>query len=131
MTIPLNDSATLVAANLTALAGALGKAGLVDTVSNAKDVTIFAPTNEAFAAIGNIANNLSTQALGDLLKYHAVLGTVAYSRGLRNGTTVQAASGQNLTISIINGTVFINSAKVVVADVLVSNGVVHIIDGYV
>lgn len=48
-----------------------------------------------------------------------------------NGTTLTALNGGNLTVTIVDGDVFVNSAKVVTPNVLVANGVVHVIDKYV
>lgn len=55
-------------------------------------------------------------------------GAIGYSSNLMNGTKLTAMNGETLTITISNGTVFVNSAKVINPDVLVSNGVVHVID---
>ncbi|KAI7783601.1 beta-ig-h3 fasciclin [Diaporthe eres] len=128
LTIPANDSATALAANLTALAGALTTADLVSTVDMAQDVTIFAPSNEAFAAIQNLAANLSTEQLSSILTYHVVQGTVGYSSSLTSGLQLTTLNNGQVTITIDDGDVFVNSAEVEVADVLVSNGVVHVID---
>lgn len=128
LTIPANDSATALAANLTALAGALTTADLVSTVDTAQDVTIFAPSNEAFAAIQNLAANLSTEQLSSVLTYHVVQGTVGYSSSLTSGLQLTTLNNGQVTITIDDGDVFVNSAEVEVADVLVSNGVVHVID---
>lgn len=127
LTIPQNISSTAVAANLTAVAGALTSAGLVETLDTARDVTVFAPNNEAFQRIGSALSNLTTQQLTQILGYHVVNGTVAYSSTLMN-QTVKSLSGQDLRITVKDGSVFVNSAKVVLADVLVANGVVHVID---
>jgi uncharacterized surface protein with fasciclin (FAS1) repeats len=56
-----------------------------------------------------------------------VTGTVGYSPLLTN-TTLKTVGGGNVTITVENGTVFVNSAKVVTPNVLVANGVVHVID---
>jgi uncharacterized surface protein with fasciclin (FAS1) repeats len=127
LTVPLNDSATALAANLTALAGALNDTGLTNTVDELRDVTIFAPNNAAFQAIGSALPNLSMSDLAGILAYHVVNGTVGYSSTLSN-TTLKSLGGGDLTIRIEGGSVFVNSAKVVTADVLVANGVVHVID---
>jgi uncharacterized surface protein with fasciclin (FAS1) repeats len=127
LTLPQNASSTAIALNLTALAGALAQARLVDAVDTTRDVTIFAPNNEAFQRIGSALPNLTTDQLAGILRYHVVNGTVAYSSTLSN-TTVRALNGGELNIRVQNGSVFVNSAKVVVADVLVANGVVHVID---
>lgn len=126
LTIPLNDTETLVNANLTAAVGALQATNLTDAVSTAQDITIFAPSNDAFAAIGSLTSNLSTTDLADILRYH-VVPQVVYSTDATN-TTVTTLNGTDLTITVINGTVFVNNARVIEADVLVNNGVVHVID---
>jgi uncharacterized surface protein with fasciclin (FAS1) repeats len=130
LTLPASDSATAAAANLTSLAGALSALNLVDTVNSLSDVTIFAPSNAAFQAIGSALGNLSTEQLTSILEYHVVQGVVGYSSLLSN-TTLPTVNGANVTITIEDGSVFVNSAKVVTPDALVNNGVVHVIDGYV
>ncbi len=127
LTVPQNISATLVASNLTALAGAATAANLVDTLQSARDLTIFAPSNAAFQNIGSVLANASVETLTGVLGYHVVNGTVAYSSTLSN-TTVRSLTGQEIRITVNNGSIFVNSAKVVNPDVLVANGVVHVID---
>jgi uncharacterized surface protein with fasciclin (FAS1) repeats len=127
LTLPQNVSSTAVAANLTAAVGALTKADLASTVDELMDVTIFVPSNEAFDAIGNLVGNLTKEDLTKILEYHVINGTVAYSTSLMN-MSVPTLGGENVTISIINDEVFVNSAKVTVPNVLVANGVVHVID---
>jgi uncharacterized surface protein with fasciclin (FAS1) repeats len=127
LTLPQNISSTAVAANLTAAVGALTRADLAMTLDEMMDVTVFVPNNEAFDAIGNLARNLSTEDLTSILTYHVINGTVAYSTSLMN-MSVPTLNGENVTISIIDGDVFVNSARVTVPDVLVANGVVHVID---
>ena len=55
-------------------------------------------------------------------------GTVGYSSDLMNGTTLTAMNGGSLKVTVENGNYFVNSAKVLTPDVLVANGVVHVID---
>ncbi|MCJ1359902.1 MAG: hypothetical protein MMC33_009905 [Icmadophila ericetorum] len=128
LTLPLNISFTAAAAGLTSAAGALSQAGLVDAVDGLSDVTLFAPSNAAFQAIGSALGNLTTSQLAGILEYHVVNGTVGYSSDLTNGQKLTALNGETLTITIDNGTVFVNSAQVVTPNVLVANGVVHVID---
>jgi uncharacterized surface protein with fasciclin (FAS1) repeats len=129
LTVPLSDSATAVAAGLTSLAGALTMANLVSTVDGLKDVTIFAPSNAAFQAIGSAVGSLTTDQLTSILTYHVVVGSVGYSSILTN-TTLKTVNGGSVTITVEGGSVFVNSAKVIIPDVLVANGVVHVIDKY-
>jgi uncharacterized surface protein with fasciclin (FAS1) repeats len=128
LTIPLNISTTGTVAGLSAAVGAVSAAGLTQTLDTIKNVTVFAPNNAAFEAIGSAVANLSTSDLTKILEYHVINGTVAYSSDLVNGTKIQALNGETLTITTNNGTIYVNSAKVVTPDVLVANGVVHVIN---
>lgn len=125
--IPQNVSETAIQSNLTSVAGALMAADLVDTVDGLTDVTIFAPSNEAFEAIGSALPNLTTEDLTSILQYHVVQGTVGYSTLLGN-ISLPTVQGTNVTITVIDDAVFVNSARVILADVLVANGVVHVIN---
>ncbi|OTA86152.1 hypothetical protein M434DRAFT_82306 [Hypoxylon sp. CO27-5] len=125
--IPQNVSETLSNANLTAAEGAVNTVNLTDSVINTHDVTIFAPDNDAFNAIGSIISNLTSDDLTNIIGYHVVNGSVNYSTGLQN-TTLTTVNGQNITITVENGTVYANSARVTVPDILLANGVVHVID---
>jgi uncharacterized surface protein with fasciclin (FAS1) repeats len=126
--IPQNVSETAIQLNLTAAAGALTSASLVETVDHLTDVTVFVPNNAAFAAIGSALPNLTMEQLTSILQYHVIQGVVGYSTGLQNGTSLMTVQGNNVTITVDDADVFVNSAKVIVADVLVANGVVHVID---
>ncbi|KAF7531007.1 hypothetical protein G7054_g9318 [Neopestalotiopsis clavispora] len=127
LAIPQNLTDTLSNANLTAAAGAITTADLQDTVSSLRNVTVFAPNNEAFNDIGSILANLSSDDLRSTLGYHVVENTVAYSSDIQN-STLTASNGDELNIYNINGSVFVNAARVTIPDLLVSNGVVHVID---
>lgn len=129
LTLPQSVSDTALLAGLTGLAGALVATDLVETVDTTPDVTIFAPTNSAFEEIGSALAALTPEQASAILGYHLVNGTVAYSSLLENGSMIESSTGQQLNISIFDGEVFVNSARVVAADVLVANGVVHLIDG--
>jgi uncharacterized surface protein with fasciclin (FAS1) repeats len=127
LSLPAKDSTTLVKSGLTSLAGALRKADLVSTLDGLKDVTIFAPTNYAFRKLGAAAAKLTKEQLAGVLEYHVVAGTVAYSSLLSN-TTIATLTGANLQVTVEKTGVYINSARVIIPDVLVDNGVVHVID---
>ena len=129
LVLPTNVSETLTAANLTGLRGALNATNLLDAVDTTPDVTIFAPSTEAFSNIGSALTNASVEDISNILTYHVVNGTVGYSSGLQNGTVLTTLNGNNLTITIgEEGRIFVNNARVTIADVLVANGVVHVID---
>jgi uncharacterized surface protein with fasciclin (FAS1) repeats len=91
-------------------------------------ITVFAPNTAAFAAIG--ANRtLSSSELRNLVTAHVVQGVAAYSPTLVDGTSFTANPRQIVISAGADGSIIINGiAKVVMADVLVENGVVHVID---
>ncbi|KAI1204602.1 FAS1 domain-containing protein [Annulohypoxylon truncatum] len=126
--VPQNVSDTLSNSNLTAAEGAINTANLTDTIIDTHNVTIFAPNNDAFEAIGSIIGNLSSDDLTSIVGYHVINGSVNYSTDLKN-STANAVNGEKLTITVNNGTIWVNSAKVTVPDILLANGVVHVIDG--
>jgi uncharacterized surface protein with fasciclin (FAS1) repeats len=123
-------SETATAAGLTSLVSALKSAGLAATVDGLTDVTIFAPTNEAFAKIASTTKGLSKEALGNVLKYHVVKGVIK-STDLKNGAKVATLNGAPITVSIMGKMAMINNANVVKADVAIKGGIVHVIDTYV
>merc|ERR1719478_838517 len=132
---PLPESVDTAVAtpDLSTLVTAVKAAGLVDTFSGNGPFTVFAPTNEAFAALpkGTLTNLLKPEnkaALADLLKYHVVAGAVP-AKTLMDMQMAQTVEGQKVTVRIAGGkTVLINSAKVVSADNKATNGIIHIID---
>ena len=121
----------VAAGSFSTLAAALQAAGLVDTLKGDGPFTVFAPTDEAFAALpeGTVENLLRPENRDQLvavLTYHVVSGDVraADVMGLTEATTVQ---GGSLAIDTSNG-VRINDATVTQADIVCSNGVIHVID---
>lgn len=125
--MPYNVSSTALRANLTALAGALIVTDLIDTLDGLEDVTVFAPSNAAFLSIGSAAAGLAPQQLSSILEYHVLNGTIAYASSLGNGT-VKTLAGPSLNITVVDGAVFVNAARVINSDILVANGVMHVID---
>ncbi len=113
------------------LEAAVVAAGLAGTLSGTGPFTVFAPTDAAFAALpaGTVQALLADPQglLTQILTYHAVSGA-AFSRTLANGQTIATINGKNVTVTINANGVFINNAKVTVADVVADNGVVHVID---
>jgi len=93
--------------------------------------TVFAPTDAAFAALGQeVIEALLSDPYADLLqiiRHHLVFGSVL-SSDLSDSQAVLTASGQTVTVRIEGGNVFIDDAQVIVADLIASNGVVHVID---
>lgn len=129
LTLPQNITATAVAANLTSAVGAFQNLSLTQTLASRGDLTYFVPDNQAFQALGGTIANLSSTQLTQILEYHVVAaGTPLYSTEIMNGTSVPTLQGSNLTVRIEGSDVYVNSAKVLTPNVLVANGVVHVID---
>ena len=122
------------AGSFTTLVAAVQAAGLVDTLKSEGPFTVFAPTDEAFAALpeGTVATLLlpeNKEQLISILTYHVVPGKVM-SGDLSNGMTATTVQGSDVTIMINDG-VSINGANVTTADVEASNGVIHVIDSVI
>lgn len=117
----------------TTLVAAVQAAELVETLSGEGPFTVFAPTDDAFAALpaGTVEDLLlpeNKQALTDILLYHVVSGKVMAADvvGLTSATTVL---GKDLTITVTDGKVFLNdTVEVIITDIEASNGVIHVID---
>jgi uncharacterized surface protein with fasciclin (FAS1) repeats len=112
------------------LATALTEAGLIEALQGKGPFTVFAPTDDAFAKLpkGTVEGLLKDkEALKKILLYHVVSGNVMSNDvvKLSEATTVE---GSKVKISVKDGNVMINDAKVTTADVKASNGVIHIID---
>jgi len=119
-------------ADLSTLVTAVKAAGLVDTLSGKGPFTVFAPTNEAFAKLDKdlLAALLKPEnkaKLADVLTYH-VVAAEAKSTDLKNGEEIKTVEGKEVKVTLHGGHVKINKADVTTADVLATNGVVHIID---
>ena len=129
---PLNILETaIIDDDLDSLVTAVYAADLDTVLIGTGPFTVFAPTDEAFSELGAIVlNNLlnnDTSTLADILRYHVIPGEVM-STDLSDGMTAETVQGKNVLVSI-NGTgVYINNAKVTVADIQCTNGIVHVID---
>ena len=140
-TIPENASA---ASNLTTLVAAVKAAGLVETLAGKGPFTVFAPTNEAFAALpaGTVDTLLKPEnkaTLTSILTYHVVPGKIDAKMLMKmmddgKGTTsFKTVAGGTLVAKTSGGKVMITDEKggtatVTIADVVQSNGVIHVVD---
>jgi len=106
-------------------------AGLVETLQGKGPFTVFAPTDEAFAALpaGTLDKLLADkEALKNVLLYHVVAGDVTADQVVKL-TSATSVEGAPIAISVKDGKVYLNgSAQVVTPDVMASNGVIHVID---
>ena len=114
------------------LVAALSHAGLVSDLQGDGPFTVFAPTDDAFAAAGIDLTTFDTDeenaTLSDILLYHVVSGSVSAS-DVTDGMNAEALNGDDLSFTVSSdGTVMVNGATVTSADVMASNGVIHVID---
>ena len=120
------------AGSFTTLVAALKAAGLVETLQGKGPFTVFAPTDAAFAKLpkGTVEALLADKAqLTAILTYHVVPGKVTAADVIRMGSGNPATvNGQTLAVSVTGGKVRVNDANVVTADVMATNGVIHVID---
>ena len=150
LTPPTGLLATAAQFNLTAFAGALVKANLLKMVSMTPEITVFCPTNAAFETLDSTLDSMSPSALEALLRYHIVspnnhdntttgrnFATTGpfYSPHLPNNTELstllslsQSNTPVNVTITSASNSLYINSALITQLDILLANGVLHIID---
>jgi uncharacterized surface protein with fasciclin (FAS1) repeats len=119
------------AGSFTTLVAAVQAAGLVDTLKGEGPFTVFAPTDEAFAALaaGTVDDLLKPEnkdKLVAILTYHVVAGKVM-STGLSEGMMAPTVQGSDITITLEGGAK-VNGANISTADIEASNGVIHVID---
>jgi uncharacterized surface protein with fasciclin (FAS1) repeats len=138
-TLALGSTSFVHAADIVDTAAAAGQfntlitavkaAGLADTLKGDGPFTVFAPTDAAFAKLpaGTVESLLNDkEKLAQILTYHVVPGKVMSSDVMTG--EVATVQGQSLNVVVNGGAVKVNEAQVVKADVLASNGVIHVID---
>jgi len=125
----------IASGSFNTLVAAVDAAGLVETLSGEGPFTVFAPTDEAFAAaleaLGLTADELlaDTELLTAVLTYHVIPGEVPAADVLTlDGQSVATVNGAEVTVTIDGETVMVNDATVSAVDVAASNGVIHVID---
>ncbi|KAK7512489.1 FAS1 domain-containing protein [Phyllosticta citriasiana] len=128
LAFPATTSETALVAGLNKLVEVLDATELDGFVDSSFDITVFAPNNEAFNAIASTVHGISLPDLRNILAYHIVSRTIGYSQTLSDGLTLSTVNGDAVTVKISGSTITINDAKVVTADVLLKNGVAHVIE---
>ena len=118
------------AGSFSTLVKAVQAAGLVETLQGEGPFTVFAPTDEAFAKVPAAtleALLADKEALAKVLTYHVVAGEVPASAAMKLdwAPTVQ---GQSARVTTKNGSVYVDGARVIKADIRTKNGIIHVID---
>jgi len=118
------------AGNFTTLVTALTEADLVSALEGDGPFTVFAPTDEAFNKLPkDVLNNLlkDKEALKNVLLYHVVSGDIT-SNQITDLNEAKTLNGSDIKIKVDDGKVMVNNSQVVGADVMASNGIIHVID---
>jgi uncharacterized surface protein with fasciclin (FAS1) repeats len=120
--------------DFTTLVTAIKAAGLAETLSGKGPFTVFAPTNAAFAKLpkGTVEDLLKPEnkaKLTSILTYHVVGAKVLAADAIKmDGKSAKTVNGQEIAIKVKDGKVMVNDATVTTADIVGSNGVIHVID---
>jgi uncharacterized surface protein with fasciclin (FAS1) repeats len=105
-----------------------GLGGANETGLNISDFTVFVPNDEAFHAIGSVLASADQATLQEVLKYHLIPNDVVFSPSLGN-ITVPSLQGTDLTFTVLpDGSAWVNNAKIIFPNVILFNGVAHVID---
>ena len=130
-----DDIVDIAASNgsFTTLVAAVQAADLVDVLKSEGPFTVFAPTDEAFAALpaGTVENLLLPENKDQLiavLTYHVVPGAVMAADVMNKQTSATTVQGSKVQINALQGGVKVDGANVVMADIEADNGVIHVID---
>jgi uncharacterized surface protein with fasciclin (FAS1) repeats len=110
----------------------LKKTNLIGTLKKQKNITVFAPTDKAFKKLDkNLLKKLLSPEgendLKDILLYH-VLGNKITSDMIKGASTPETLQGKNLCVFLKNGKVKVNDGQVIKADIVASNGIIHVVD---
>jgi uncharacterized surface protein with fasciclin (FAS1) repeats len=120
--------------DFSTLVAAVKAAGLVETLSGKGPFTVFAPTNAAFAKLpkGTVEDLLKPEnkaKLTSILTYHVIAGKVMAADAIKlDGKKAATVNKQEIAIKVKDGKVMVNDATVTSADIVGSNGVIHVID---
>lgn len=122
----------IAAGSFETLVAAVQAAGLVETLKGPGPFTVFAPTDEAFAALpaGTVEALLMPENIDQLiaiLTYHVVDEELLAADVLAS-TSLETLQGQSLDVSLIDGLPFVDASGIVDTDIMTSNGVIHVID---
>jgi uncharacterized surface protein with fasciclin (FAS1) repeats len=124
-TLPVSLSATVQAAGQSTFASLASSANLTDAFDNLPYSTFFVPSNEAFA---NANASFPSAATAGLLAGHVVPDFVGYLPSLVNGSTLTTQAGSSVTVTIQGYNYYINDAMIVSSNMILENGVAHVID---
>lgn len=125
-TIPISLSATSNQTGNTQFAGRLGRSNLTYLLDNTPSITAFVPSDAAFAALGNYTP--TSAQIASQLSNHIVTNQVLYLPRLVHGARYHTKAGNEISVTVKRGRYFINDAEISQPDLILENGVAHIIN---
>ena len=133
----MNDILTVAsnAGTFNTLVAAVRASGLADTLQDDGPFTVFAPTDAAFAKLPREAIDAllaDNDKLKAVLTYHVVPGSLMASDIVKLGEReIETVNGESVRVTLRDGNVFVDGAKVVSTNIIASNGIIHVIDAVI
>ena len=123
--MPLTLSSTAQSTGETTFVSLTNASSQTVALDSSPSITVFIPTNDAFSAA-----NISTASSGiaSVISGHVILDFVGYLPILTNGGNYMTQSGKILTVTIQGDDYFVNNAKIIASNLILENGVAHVID---
>ncbi|KAH6605192.1 fasciclin domain-containing [Trichoderma cornu-damae] len=133
---PTSIQNTSEAFNVPNFLGGLYAGKLLPKIAYEQNITVFAPVNSAYTSIGGSLQHLDAKAIARIMEYHIVPGQVLVSSVLANGSRLQTlaenpagTAPESLVIRQAGNNKYVNSAQIVQPDILLANGIMHLISG--
>ena len=127
LTLPANCTNTLSNIGLSSMLASVNRTNSTDEWNGHPGLTCLSPTNQAFHEAGNPDITDSEDGLNDILDAHTI-ESAQYTSGLHSGQVLQSEAGTTIIVTIKNGFIYFNNAKVIRANVVTKNGVIHVLD---
>lgn len=134
LTIPLQAPATITQAGLSDLIAFLDIGGwlsnhtIAQAVIDLENLSCFGPNSPQYSSSYTGLQALDSESLLSVFDYALVVGPVAYSSQLKNGTVMKTLSGKDITVTILGNDTYLDASKVIIRDYLTSNGVLQVLD---
>jgi uncharacterized surface protein with fasciclin (FAS1) repeats len=127
LTLPANCTNTLSNVGLSSMLASVNRTDSTDEWNGHPGLTCLSPTNQAFQEAGNPDIADSEDGLNSILDAHTI-DSAQYTSGLQNGQVLQSEADTTIIVTIKNGSIYFNNAKVIRANVVTRNGVIHVLD---
>lgn len=127
LSLPLNCTDSIRRWKMNSYRASLDRTGLGTPLDTTRNVTCFTPNDQAFSQAGNPNVTANITALEHLIKFHTVTEPL-YSNFLRDGQTFTTFSNEVIRISVRDGEMFVNDAKIINKNIITNNGLMHVID---